>query len=478
MRDASNEGQDMTDATEIGASRAISDHFALVPIGQIQISRDQRQRQGIDTKGLVESIAKIGLLQPPVVTRALALVAGERRLEACRQLGWDIIPVRFVDQLTPVQLQILELEENVKRSDLCWQDLVRAAGRIHALFLTQDPDWTQGETAEALSLTQGLVSRYLIVYARLDDDKIAEADTVTEAYNTINRQLARASGDAIQELLDMGGESSGEAVSQQDLPDDTAPALAMPGGIAPALAPPAGRILPVEQTILCETFLHWAPKYARKKFNFIHCDFPYGINLFAGPQAGGKRHGDYSDGKDIYFALLETLCSNLDRLMQVSGHLVFWYSEKHGDATKTMFRQLAPSLEFYRHPLVWLKSDNTGIAADARREPRHVYETAMFASRGQRQIVKIVADAYAAPTDKRFHVSTKPEPVLRHFFSLLVDENTSLLDPTCGGASAIRVAEEMGAVRCLGMDIDEQAVGIARVALRNARMLQMQSKGR
>ena len=59
---------------------------------------------------------------------------------------------------------------------------------------------------------------------------------------------------------------------------------------------------------------------------------------------------------------------------------------------------------------------------------------------------------------------------------MLVDENTSLLDPTCGSASAIRVAEEMGAVRCLGMDIDEQAVGIARVALRNARMLQMQSK--
>jgi ParB family chromosome partitioning protein len=36
---------------------------------------------------LVESIRELGLLQPIVITPAARLIAGERRMEACRRLG-------------------------------------------------------------------------------------------------------------------------------------------------------------------------------------------------------------------------------------------------------------------------------------------------------------------------------------------------------------------------------------------------------
>ena len=55
--------------------------------------------------------------------------------------------------------------------------------------------------------------------------------------------------------------------------------------------------------------------------------------------------------------------------------------------------------------------------------------------------------------------------------SMLVDEHTSLLDPTCGSASALRAAESLGAQTVLGMDSDEQTVGLARMALRQARTM-------
>jgi 2-polyprenyl-3-methyl-5-hydroxy-6-metoxy-1,4-benzoquinol methylase len=155
---------------------------------------------------------------------------------------------------------------------------------------------------------------------------------------------------------------------------------------------------------------------------------------------------------------------------------MFWYSVRHHDLTMSMFRELAPSLVFYPFPLIWLKSDNAGIASDVRRHPRHIYETCLLATRGNRHILKVVGDAYSAPTDKRWHASTKPEPVLKHFMSMLVDQDTTLLDPTCGGGSAIRVAEELGARTVLGMDIDESTVGNARQALRAARMLRTAAK--
>jgi tRNA G10 N-methylase Trm11 len=61
--------------------------------------------------------------------------------------------------------------------------------------------------------------------------------------------------------------------------------------------------------------------------------------------------------------------------------------------------------------------------------------------------------------------------MLRHFMTMLVDENTTMLDPTCGGASSLRAAESLGAAYVLGMDIDETTVGAARQALRHSRVL-------
>lgn len=465
----------------------MTDQYIRLTCSAIQVEREDRQRKVVNTEGLLESIRMMGVLQPIIVNKGpggvVTLVAGERRLQASIELGLPDIPVRFADSLDPIEAQIIELEENVKRMDLDWQDLVRACQRIHQLHLSLDPEWTLGETASAIRLTSGTVSLYLRVASELDtDERLPDAGTVREAYNILARRDARAAGDALQEILETS-DLSPPADSQQaslmlvgvtgDLvggaSDRTSPVLT-----SVPMALPGGK-LPVDQAILCETFLHWAPKYVGKKFSLIHCDFPYGIEVFSGPQMARVEGQAYGDSKDLYFTLLECLCKNLDRLMAISGHLMFWYSETHGDATRKMFRELAPQLGFHKHPLIWLKSDNAGVASDPRMGPRHTYETCLLASRGSRQILRVVADAYSAPTDKRLHVSTKPEPVLRHFMQMLVDDTTSILDPTCGSASALRVAEELGAYRILGMDVDEQTVGIARVALRNQRLLRSAS---
>ncbi|MGH7529282.1 MAG: ParB/RepB/Spo0J family partition protein, partial [Gemmatimonadales bacterium] len=91
---------------------------------------------------LVSSIKQAGLLQPVVVRRAngaYELIAGERRLRACQQLGWERIPAvqRDADDRT---LLTLALIENLQRDDPSPVDEARGYERLIAEFKLAQQD--------------------------------------------------------------------------------------------------------------------------------------------------------------------------------------------------------------------------------------------------------------------------------------------------------------------------------------------------
>ena len=487
---------------------------ALIPVSSIYIRRDSRQRRLIDTDagGLKASITKRGVLVPIIVTEVegrVELVAGERRLTACLELGLELIPVVWRIDLSPTENKIIELEENLKRQDLPWQDLVRSLAEIHELFLELDPTWTMTQTAEECSVSLSLVSKYLTVSASLTDPNIAQSGTVMEAYNMLSRRAKRAEANTIQELLDLGvpeesatlrcpshefvqeflrpGKPEGdEAEVDFDSETDTSVGSNLdydlptvpntPRGLAPSFP----TLAPIE-SIVCADFLEWIKTYSGRKFNLIHCDFPYGIGVFnsngirtgeARSQMGQDEGESYDDSPETYKALVVALATNLDKILSISGHIMFWFSNKFEIEkwTRETFAELAPSIEFSRYPLIWHKSDNAGIAAVPMYEPRHTYECALLGGRGKRPIVRLKADSYAGPTDKSLHVSAKPEPMLRHFMEMLVDEHTTLFDPTCGSGTALRAAESLGAKFVFGLESRSDMAEKALVVLRTWRL--------
>lgn len=252
-------------------------------------------------------------------------------------------------------------------------------------------------------------------------------------------------------------------------------------GLIPAKLPiiattPALIAAPRPESILLEDFIEWSEAYSGPRFNFIHCDFPYGANVFGGPQSGRDKWTTYDDNPDVYWALIRAFCKNRDKFMLPSAHLMFWYSiDFHSDTIK-LFSELAPELSFNPKPLIWTKSDNVGIISDPQRGPRHVYETCLFASREDRRVIQSISDSYACPTDKAWHPSTKPVPMLSHFMRMFVDEHTEMLDPTCGSGSSLRAAEALGAKRVLGLERDAEFADGARVALKQDRAKRILSK--
>jgi ParB/RepB/Spo0J family partition protein len=138
-----------------------------IPLADIRPSpRNPRQRlDGLDE--LAESLRTHGLLQPVVVGRrgrGYELIAGHRRLEAARRLGWAEIAAVVRDE-TDDQAYILTLVENLQREDL--QPREEAAALE---VLVRERGWSTRQVGEAIKRSHIYVSRRLRVF---DDPMLA-----------------------------------------------------------------------------------------------------------------------------------------------------------------------------------------------------------------------------------------------------------------------------------------------------------------
>lgn len=101
-------------------------------IDQIKIKRRVRKNLG-DLKPLMESMQEYGLMNPVIVNKKNELIAGHRRLESAKLLGWKFIDVKVVDKANEFLNLALEIEENVQRIDLTNDELAEARARLEKL---------------------------------------------------------------------------------------------------------------------------------------------------------------------------------------------------------------------------------------------------------------------------------------------------------------------------------------------------------
>lgn len=442
--------------------------FHKVPHKKIHVDRENRQRTKIGKTGdLADSIKRLGLLHPIVITRENRLVSGERRLTAWAQLdketkgtSYKEIPVHYLDELDEHELSAIELEENVKRSDVDWKDSALAILKYHEMRAEEDEEWTHVRTAEAIGFSKASLSHWLQIGREIakGDKRILEAANPNQALNIIQRKQKRAIDTELSQMDIITGPGTSPTPEDEGRPftppemDDTGPKS---GG------------KPASKSILKRDFMEWLKTYKGRRFNFLHCDFPFGIGLHKSKQGHSADWGEYQDDPDTYWNLCRALIDNQEKILFPSAHVLFWFSMTYYAKTIGMFTQAG--FEVNPFPLVWHKTDNKGILPDAQRGPRRVYETAFLMYTGDRKIIKPVANCYGCATEKKLHLSEKSEEMLCHFFTMFVDEQTEMLDPTCGSGSALRAAEALGAKRVIGLEIDEETVDIARAALTQSR---------
>jgi ParB family transcriptional regulator, chromosome partitioning protein len=103
-----------------------------VPIKSIIVNKRIRKDLG-DIEALADSFKCYGQITPIIINRKNVLIAGGRRLEAAKLLGWQSINAEIVDRTGELEQLELELEENKYRKDFNDAEIAEAARKIYKL---------------------------------------------------------------------------------------------------------------------------------------------------------------------------------------------------------------------------------------------------------------------------------------------------------------------------------------------------------
>ncbi|MGP1521444.1 MAG: ParB N-terminal domain-containing protein [Treponema sp.] len=103
-----------------------------VDINSIKVKKRIREKT-VSIQPLVESIQKYGLLEPIIIDQNNRLIAGFRRLQACKQLGFKTILVNVVSVEDAETFLLLELEENTCRFQFSEEELTKAKKQLEKI---------------------------------------------------------------------------------------------------------------------------------------------------------------------------------------------------------------------------------------------------------------------------------------------------------------------------------------------------------
>lgn len=203
----------------------MKDQITPIPLANLALS-DLNVRKDLDAgqeDGTIENLAAAiqsqGLLSPLIVRSTTngnyEVIAGQRRLRACRSIELDPVPCIVRDDLSDSDCSVLSLIENVQRADMSAVDKARA---LKALY-------DQRRTYDSVAIDTGLsittVKRYVLL---LDlPDRLQKKITTAEGARQIvaMSQLAETfQGDAANQVYDqivgLPGRAQVEIIKRSD----------------------------------------------------------------------------------------------------------------------------------------------------------------------------------------------------------------------------------------------------------------------
>jgi ParB-like chromosome segregation protein Spo0J len=178
----------------------------LVDIDKIKVNDRIRKDFG-NLQELADDIKANGLINPPVVTPDYELIAGERRLRACKLLGYQQIEVRVMTVKDYEHQLRLEISENENRKEFTFSERVEWARRLEQVEALKARERMgrgaqnsaeRGETAEIVARESGFGSRDTYRKAKFiadhaDPETIRQLDageiSIHRAYQELKRRL-------------------------------------------------------------------------------------------------------------------------------------------------------------------------------------------------------------------------------------------------------------------------------------------------
>jgi len=390
-------------------------HYSLITVPP---NRQRREHDPAKHQELVESLrGAAGLMHPLVIRQEgdkLLLVAGERRLLALQDL-WafgqgvrhggeefpvEHVPVVHLGELTPIAAWEAELEENIRRDDLSWQDRAKAEAELLGLRRAQaqlagQPRPSHVDLAQELEEPQAAVRQNVILANNLHRAEVRNAKSASEAMKVLKRAEERERNEELAGKL--GTEYLGS-----------------------------------KHTLVNANCVEWMRQQPPAQFDVVLTDPPYGMGANEFGDSGGGAAGAhfYDDSPEAFQALMYDAIPLVTSLCKPEAHLYWfcdldwfpWLKEQFASAGWTVFRT----------PLLWFKP-----AAFRSPWPEHgpqrKYETILYARRGTLTCTKVAGDVLQhAPDENLGHQAQKPVALYQDLLSRSARPGMRVLDPFCG----------------------------------------------
>lgn len=418
----------------------------FIPFENVVVPED-RIRRDFDKKAMLDlavSIWKLGQLQPIVLRDdGVTLICGERRLRTLKMLsgvgvvhedpevkaflerleeeGLDPFEHQHPDLKTQLQLgnigavlrhnlsaqQLLEaeLEENLHRADLTWQEQAKAKAALHKLRVAQHGEynrstkegWTAKDTAEEIagraptSNEKTAVTEALLLDNFLDDPMVAAAPTERDALKIV-RNLTKERQRA-------------EAAKNFD---------------------PVKAIHVVNHGDAYEWLASLEPGTA----DCVHWDPPYGRGMHK--HGFAKKH-EYDDSDEALKLAMVKGPPLLYRAMKEQAHAyIFCDLRKFDD---WLVNLAVAGFDVWPVPIIWDKG-NVGTYGNHELGPRHCYDAIVFANKGKRPTTALYRDIIPINQEQGLeHPAGKPVPLIVDLLKRTVTAGDVVIDPMCGGGT-------------------------------------------
>lgn len=425
------------------------------------IVAEGRQRQEFDPTAMQEledSIRERGLMHAPVLRDGIAgtyvLVAGERRIKAISNLHELQIEVRYnglpvphgcipytsLGELDELEAEECELDENLKRKDLTWQEHAAAIKRLNTLRQKQaekagKPAHTVADTAkEVYGRSDGYfgdaVRKELIVAQHLDNPMVVKAKNVDEAFKILKRE------------------------------EDAKRNIALAAAIGDTFSASSHTLLNVD----CLEWMSRTENHSR--FDVILTDPPYGMGAHEFGDAGGKMAGithSYDDSHESWQLLLGAWCKLAYVCAKPQAHAYVFCDIDRFHELKS-FMQTAGWYVF-RTPFVVHKIDSGRVPLPDR-GPRRQYEIILYAIKGDKPVTNIFPDVIPCSGDNNLgHGAQKPVALYQNLLQRSVKPGDEVLD-SFAGSGTIFPAAHLFKVRATGLEKNPEYFGMASERLK------------
>lgn len=423
------------------------------------ITVGERHRKMFAARPLAELkrsiLLPVGLLHPVVVREIgenhYELVVGERRLRAISEIAADehtfyfaglevgigMIPAIIADpNLTDADIREAELDENIRREDLVWQERVAAIAELHELRKTQNPSQTYADTSR--EITPPIDS--------LDPDDLPHPETITRQSAT---RIANA--ELIAQHLD--DEDVANAQSEREALRIVTQKIERQFALATIHTMPKS-----PHTLHHEDFRNVPWEDDRGKFNTVITDPPYGIGVKSFGDAAKLRH-EYTE--DDYMTLHRDLINILYTVCAEDAHVYLFCDIDHFHQIAEMFRNVdkfSMPWRVRRAPLIWSKGNSGHLSEGDVYGFRRSYEFILHARRGDKSHKELINDIiHVPPARNKYHAAEKPVELYTILMRMSTYPGEQVLDPFAGSGPIFPAAT---ALSCLatGCEISDKYV--------------------